>query len=188
MLIGRPTGSRTSVERELEAGEPLVVDAGIAEHLRSDGRLWVRATLFAVEAEAGKLQLRERARLVRRRLALDIDEPVCAVRDRSVYGLLLQPQHACSDGCLGAGVAHLARIGVDGRRLLAERERRSHRVEDRPTPGRQSHGRLGLRLRHGGERRRAHGGDPRLAREEPAEDENGQDQEQAQSRIDETAH
>src|SRR5439155_18713680 len=59
-------------ERELEAGEPLVVDTGVAEHLRCDRVLRVASLLLAVEAEAGELVLPKRCRLRWIRFALPV--------------------------------------------------------------------------------------------------------------------
>ena len=82
------------VELELEAGEAVVVDAREPEHLRRDRALRIRAPLLPVEVEAGEVALREQARLVRRRLALDVDE----VRSggRELHGARLR---ASARGC-----------------------------------------------------------------------------------------
>ena len=53
------------VELELEPGEALVVDAGVAEHLRRERTLRIRAALLAVEVEARELLPCERARELR---------------------------------------------------------------------------------------------------------------------------
>ena len=62
-------------------------------------------------------------------------------------------------------VAHLARIGVDGRRLLADRELHAHPVEDRPATGRRRHDLVVLLRGEPLERRRAHDLQPERAAE-----------------------
>src|SRR5205823_4661712 len=82
------------IELELEAGEPVVVDACVAQHLRGDGRLRIRAPLLAVEVEPGQLALGEQACRVRRRLALDVPEVRAARRQRVQHGAALEPEDA----------------------------------------------------------------------------------------------
>ena len=53
------TGQR-AVEPELEPGESVVVDAGVAEHLRGDRALRIRPPLLGREAEAYQPELLER--------------------------------------------------------------------------------------------------------------------------------
>ena len=62
------------VERALEPFEPVVVDAGEAEHVRGDAPLRVVALLLGVVAEPGELLLLELGRLGRIGLPLDVDE------------------------------------------------------------------------------------------------------------------
>ena len=60
--------------------------------------------------------------------------------------LHVQAQDAGRDSCLLLRLRDRARVGVDRRRLLAERERRAHAVEDRAARGRQDDGSLRLLL------------------------------------------
>jgi hypothetical protein len=68
-------------------------------------------------------------------------------------------------------MAHLARIGEHRRRLLTERERRSHAVEHRAAAGGKDDRRLRLDLRQLRERRRTNRRDPARTREKRPEDE-----------------
>ena len=180
ILIGRPNGSRTTtcepsvprsarVEQVLEPGQALVVDPGVAEHLRRDGVLRIAALLLAVEPEARELLAGELRGDQRIRLALHVRR---SARERSASSgyrsCAFRPRMRGRDARLGERVAHLARVGEHRRRLLAERERRSHAVEDRAAACRQDDGRLRLHLRHRRERLGAHGRDPRRAREQRA--------------------
>ena len=159
------------VERTLEPFEAVVVDPRIAEHLRGDAALRVVAQLLGVEPEPGQIELLQRRRLRRVGLALDVDEVVRAVGEDRVELLGVDSERLGGGERDAAGILHLARIGVDGRRLLADRERLAGAVEDRPAPGR-DHGRpLVLALGHPFEARRLHALDPDRARERPREDE-----------------
>src|SRR5262249_48632518 len=72
-LLARPPGQDV-VELELEAGEALVVDSGVAEDLRRERALRVGAPFLGVEAQAREVLASEARRGVRVGLALDVDE------------------------------------------------------------------------------------------------------------------
>ena len=77
-LPSRASRQRT-VERELEPRQAMVVDAGIAEHLRRDRVLRVEPPLFRIEPEACDVQALELRGTRRVGLAGDVDEAVRTV-------------------------------------------------------------------------------------------------------------
>src|SRR5581483_8595571 len=79
LLTGTPR--QVGVEPELEAGETLVVDAGVAEHLRRDRVLRVEPALLGVEAETGETSTLQRGRPVRLGLPLHVDEALLLVHE-----------------------------------------------------------------------------------------------------------
>src|SRR5690348_12756081 len=85
------------VERELEAREPMVVDARVAEHLRGNRVLRVEPRFLRIETEAGDVKALKPRHPRRISLALDIDEAVRPVGDPLVDLFRVQPQDACDD-------------------------------------------------------------------------------------------
>ena len=134
------------VELGLEACKPRVVDTREAEHLGRHRVLRIGAPLLGVEVQPCELPLRERARPVCRRLPVDVGEMRPLPREGVEDVLHVQAQDAGRDSCLLLRLRDRARVGVDRRRLLAERERRAHAVEDRAARGRQDDGSLRLLL------------------------------------------
>ena len=175
-LAGQPL-----VQLQLQAREPVVVDARVAEHLRRDGVLRVGAALLAVGVEARDVLAGERRRLGGVALPAHVDERLRPVGEQLVQAVRLHeppPERLlrCQRG--RARIDDLTRVGVDGRRLLAERELEAGAVEERPAARRQD-----LRVAVLGERelRQRRGADalqPEGADEDRAEgDEKGQEQE-----------
>ena len=172
------------VQLELEPRETGVVRARVAEHRRRHRPLRIDALLVRSEGEADEVALLERGRELRRRLPLDVDEASAAVGELPVQRLERDPEHLRRDPCLAARLGDLHRVGVDVDRLLADGQRIPHPVVDRPSPGRQDDRLLRLRLRHRGERGRAHGLDPRGARAEDREREDDDEEEKAEPGVD----
>ena len=124
------------VERALEAFEAVVVDPGVAEHVRRDSPLRVVAELFGVVAEPGEPQLLERGGLRRVGLPLHVDEVARPVGEQRVERLGVDAERLRGRQRDPPRLAHEPRVGVHGRRLLADRQRLAGAVEDRAAPGR----------------------------------------------------
>src|SRR5207247_2470901 len=75
------------VEPELHAGQPSVVDAGIAEHLCGDAVLRVDAPLLGVEAEPREADLLQGCRAGGIRLTLDIEEAALLPQQLGIHGV-----------------------------------------------------------------------------------------------------
>ena len=157
------------VERELEPGEAAIVDARVAEHLRRERALRVEAALLRIEAEAGQVLALQNRRPRGVGLALDVDEAQRAVGERGVHLALVEPEDARGGRRLAARVAHLARVGVDRRRLLADRELQAAAVEDRSAGRGNRHVLVVLVGRQLPERARAHALQPGRAEERDPE-------------------
>ena len=171
------------VERALEPFEAVVVDPGVAEHVRSDAALRVVAQLLGVEPEPGQVQLLQRRRLRGVGLPLDVDEVARLVGEERVELLGVDSERVGRRECDPARILHLTRIGIDGRRLLADRERLARAVEDRAAPGR-DHGRpLMLALGHPFEAGRLHALDPDRARQRPREDDDEEAEQEADAAV-----
>src|SRR5205814_1086651 len=72
-LLARMAGQRV-VELELEAGEPVPVDADVPEHLCADRALRIAPAFLGIEAEARELEVLQGLGLRGIRLPLDVDE------------------------------------------------------------------------------------------------------------------
>src|SRR6185503_8530527 len=124
------------VERELEAGQAVVVDARVPDQLRGERELRVEAALLRIEPEARQTPFLELRRLRRVGLALDVDEAVRPVGQLLVDLVRVELQRLRDRRGLGLRVRHLARVGVHRLRLLADRELEPRAVVDRPARGR----------------------------------------------------
>ena len=171
------------VERELEPGEPAVIDARVAEHLRRQRSLRVEALLLRIEAEAGQLSPPQPLGPHRVGLARDVDEAVRAVAELGGEGDRVEPQDPRRDGGLAVRVAHLERIGVDRRRLLADRELEAAPVVDRPTRGRDRHFLAVLARRQAAVGARANSLQPRRPQERDPEQEDEAREQQPDAAI-----
>jgi len=85
------------VQRELEAREPMVVDARVAEYLRGDRVLRVEAAFLRIETEPRDVEALQPRRSRRIGLAFDVDEAVRPVGDSRVDLLRVQPEDARDD-------------------------------------------------------------------------------------------
>ena len=134
-LASGPSGEHR-LERPLEPLEALVVEARVPDHLCTDGTLWVVAQLFRIEADPGVLLPREALGLDRVGLSLQEDEPARPIDELRIDGGRLEAQRLAGRECQVARLVDLARIGVHGRRRLADRERLAIAVDDgSPTGG-----------------------------------------------------
>ena len=86
---------KSALERSLEALQPLVVEARVAEDLRRDGALRVVAKLLRVEPEPGVAELLELLGLARIGLPRDVDEPARAVGQRRIQLGGVRARGAC---------------------------------------------------------------------------------------------
>ena len=118
-----PTSLRSYCD--LEPAEALVVDARVADHLRADAALRVRAPLLRIEAEAGEAASSGasapwpgRRTAARRRTGASCRAAAGRARSRRRRGCRARRRATATR------VAHLLRIGEDRRRLLADRELR----------------------------------------------------------------
>ncbi len=121
---------------ELEAAEPLVVDARVPDHLRRGGVLRIRAALLGVVEHAGEALLQEGRGLRRVGEALDVDEPALLVDERRVQPVAVDAEQVVRRQRDPARVRHLLRVGVDRPRLLADRELDARAIVDRAAAGR----------------------------------------------------
>ncbi len=162
---------------ELEAAEPVVVDAGVADNLCGDAVLRVRPELLRIGEHADEPLLQEEAGLRRVGEALDVDELALLVQELRVQRVAVDPEDLVRGERDPARIPHLGRVGVDRRRLLADRELDPGPVEDRPAAGWNRLGLLVLALRKLREVRRLHALKPERPREHRQECE-GEDGEQ----------
>src|SRR5262249_17620216 len=146
-LLARVPGEHV-VELELEAGEALVVDSCVTEDLRRERALRVGSPFLRVEAQAGQVFAPEARSGVRVGLSLDVDKAARAVLQLAVELVAIDPEVPRRGDGYRARVLHPLRIGVDRRRLLAERERDARAVEDGATRSRERHDLAVLSLRH----------------------------------------
>ena len=78
---GRRHGElRIVVDEFLDAGEALVVDIDVADHVAGGGAHRIDAAIFLDEAEAGLAKLVDLGLLLRRELALDGDESLALLQ------------------------------------------------------------------------------------------------------------
>src|SRR6185312_3702234 len=111
-------------------------DTGVAEHLRRERELRVETPLLAVGVDprqALPAELRDERRVG---LPRDVDEAAAAVAQRLVDGGRVETERARDDQGLALRLGHLARVGVDRLRLLADRELYAPAVVDRSARGR----------------------------------------------------
>jgi hypothetical protein len=151
--------------------------------VRRDAALRVVAQLLGVEPEPGQVQLLQRGRLGGLGLALDVDEVARTVRERRVELLRVDSERLGGRERDAAWILHFTRIRVDGRRLLADRERLARAVEDRAAPGRDHRRPLVLPLGHPLEPRRLHALDPDRAGKRPREHEDGEAEQEADAAV-----
>ena len=181
-LAARPAAQR-SVEGALEPLEPLVVEARVAEHVRGHPSLRVVAELLGVEAEAGELQPLQLGGLGRVGLALHVDEVTGTVGEQRIELLGVEPEDLRRGERDPPRARDPARVGVHGRRLLADRERLARPVEDRPAAGRDLGRRLVLARRHPLQRRALDALEPDRAAERGGEDEDEETEEKADAAV-----
>src|SRR5207253_3255528 len=117
-----------AVELQLRPGEAAVVDPGEAEHLRGEPALRIRAPLLWIEAEASDALLLQRGRGDRVGLPLHVDEAEALVGEPRLERRGVDAERAAGGERGGARVDDLPRVGVDRRRLLADRERGAQAV------------------------------------------------------------
>ena len=176
------------VERELEAAEAVVVEARVAEQLRGDRPLRVGAPLLRVRGEPGQVEPRQLRRRHRIGLARDVDEAVPPVGELRGERLPGDAEDRAGALRLAARIGHLARVRVDRRRLLADRELHPGAVVDRPAAGGDLD-RLAVLLRgHAAEARRLHALEPRGAREHGAEADDEDEEQQPDATVRQAAH
>ena len=176
------------VELELEAREPVPVDADVAEHLRRDRALRIVPLLFGIEAEALQLQPLQCSRLRRIRLPFDIDEPVRAVGEQRIQAVRVQPERPLDRERGRPRVLDLLGVRVDGRGPLAEAELDAGAVVDRAAARRESDGFAVLGLPELRERRRAHALEPCRTKEQAAERDRERHQQEPDPPVDEAVH
>src|SRR5438270_774641 len=167
----------------LEPGEALVVRAREADHLRPDAQLRIRALLLRIAVHAGEAPLQERRRLERVGEALDVDEARLAVEQLRVERVRIDPEVAVRGERDVARTRDLARVAVDGRRLLADCELEPGAVEDRAAAGGDRDRLVVLALGEPAERRRLHALQPHRARKRPCEDEDEKRKQQADAPV-----
>src|SRR5689334_23260879 len=154
----------------------MVVDARVAEYLSGDAVLRIEAPLLRIKPEPGDMQTLEPLGAHGVRLALDVDEAVGPVDELLVDVLRNEPQDARDNRRDLRRVLDLQRVGVDGDRLLADRELDARAVVDRSAVGREIDRRAVLARRHPPVRLRPDALQPDCAQERGAEDdrENGE--------------
>src|SRR5206468_3751404 len=118
---GRPR--QRALERALEPLEALVVEPRVADDLRRDRPLRVEAELLGVEAETSEVLRLEDLRLARIGLAGNVDKALRAIRQRPVERRRIEAELLGRGECEIARIRDLARIGVNRRRDLPDRER-----------------------------------------------------------------
>ena len=181
LAAGSP--SQLVVERELEPGEATVVDTRVAEHLRGERELRVEAPLLGVGVDPRQplaAQLRDEPRIC---LARDVDEAAGSVTQRVVDRGRVEMQRAPDHERLALRVLHLVWIGVDGLRLLADRELHAAAVVDRPARRRNDDVLALLTRREPPEGRRAHALQPGGAHERQPEREHEDAEQQADAAV-----
>ena len=159
------------VERQLEPREAAVVHSRVAQQRCAYATLRVDAALLRIEVHAGEMHALEPRGCLRISLALDVDEALRPVADLPVDVVRIEAELAAGGARDRLGLGHLARVDVDGRRLLADRELKAAAVEDRPAMGREVDRLLLLSRRKLLQRLRAHALQPDGAREDECEDE-----------------
>ena len=172
------------VELQLEPGEPAVVEAGVAEDVRGDRALRIETALLRVEAEACEAALFEQRGLCRLRLALDVDEAALLVHQLAVERVGVDTESLRGRCRNDACVAHLPRICVHRRRLLADRELHTCAVEDRSTGRGEDDHRAVLVRRELRERPGLHGLEPRRPAEQRGEEDEKNGEEEPDPAID----
>ena len=168
---------------KLEPCQPLVVEAGVADDGGSDAMVRIRAPLLRVEAEPDDVATLEQPCLRRVDLAREVDEAPGAVGEERGDGLLVEPEVSRDRGGDDRRLADLRRVGVHGRRVLADRELDSHAVVHRAAVGRERDRLTLLALGKALERRRLHRLQPRRSREGDAEDGGKDDCEQPDAAV-----
>src|ERR671933_1332850 len=120
-------------------------------------------------------------------LPLHVDEPEALVGEPRLERRRVDAERAAGGERGGVRVEDLLRIGVDGGRLLADRERRAEAVVDRPAARRERHRLAVLRAREPRERGGADALDPDGAEEDGAERERERGEEEPDPAVDEGA-
>ena len=117
------------------------------------------------------------------RLALDVDEGARAIRELRVELLRIDAESLAGGQRHGPRILDPARVRVDRRRLLADRERLADAVEDRAAPGGDDDRLAVLAQRHPLERGGLHSLQPDRPGERAGEDEREEDEEQADAAV-----
>src|ERR671933_2816725 len=120
-------------------------------------------------------------------LPLHVDEPEALVGEPRLERRRVDAERAAGGERGGVRVEDLLRIGVDGGRLLADRERRAEAVVDRPAARRERNRLAVLRAREPRQRRGADALDPDGAEEDGAERERERGEEEPDPAVDEGA-
>ena len=167
------------VERALEPVEAVVVRPGEPEHVRGDGTLRIRAQLLRVEPEPRNLALVQSRGLGGIGLAGDVDEALAPVLQHRIELVGVEPEGLPGEDCGALGIDDVPRIGIDRRRLLADRERLAGAVVDRAPSGRDLDRLAVLGDRHRREPIVLRGLEPRRAGQRNDEDERKSRQQQA---------
>ena len=178
----RPPGEH-AVEPELEPRQAAVVDSRVAQHLGRHSALRIGSPLFGIEAETGQVALLERRSLHRVGLALDVDEAARALRQERIERIRAQAEGLSRSEGDCARVPDLVRVGIDRRRLLADRELHAHPVEDRSAPCGNLHYLAVLARRHAPEVLRPDRLEPGRAGQRHAECECEEDEQEAEAAV-----
>jgi len=110
------------LERQLDAGEAVVVDPDAADQLPGEAPLRVDATRLLVGADARDLQLLDERALLERQLAREVDEALGAVAQLGVELVPRAAEERREPRRRAAGVPDDARVGVNRDRILRDRE------------------------------------------------------------------
>jgi hypothetical protein len=173
---------------QLEARQPVAVRADEPEDLRRHRSLWVGAVLLGIEAEPRELQPLQRGGLCRVRLARHVDEAVRTVGENREDPVGAHPERAFHRYRGTARIRDLHRVGVDGRRALAQRELEAAAVEHRPTAGGDGDRFPVLRKSKTRQRLGPHGLQPRRAYEQTRERESDRREKEPDPPVDEAVH
>ena len=173
-----------AVERELEAGEAVVVDARVADDLRADVAQGVLPPLLGDEPEPGNRLLAQAVGLPCVRLAGQVHESARAVRELLQDGGRVLAEGPADGERGGLRILHLERVREDRHRPLADRDLDPRAVVDRAAVRRDDD--LGAMLSGGQavERVAAHGLEPACAHEDDAEGEHERADEKPEPAVD----
>ena len=149
--------SPLAVEPLLDAGDALVVDVDVADHVRDLGAVRIDALVLGEEADAGQAEPVDLLLLLRRDLALEPDEAALATTSRSRTSVASRSgSTAVSSSTASSTSMMLARLGEQRRRAHVGREDLAVAVEDVGPRGRDRVLADGCGARRGRRHRREH--------------------------------